>query len=179
MATKFQRPLKVIALNANGFRRQRYELRKQLQNLHVDVALFSETHLKPHERFFIPKYHFYRTGSYPDRKGGTAFAVRKVSHSYVDLPLLVSVEATGVCIHIGNIKVLLAAVYKSPCRAWNNADITKLLSFRRKSILAGALNAKHPFWNTAVANLSGEKLMDLFDLNNSKFQHHDIPLTIP
>jgi hypothetical protein len=33
--------------------RQRYELSKQLQDLHIDVALFSETHLKPHERFSI------------------------------------------------------------------------------------------------------------------------------
>jgi hypothetical protein len=33
--------------------RQRYELSKQLQALQVDVALFSETHLKPHERFLF------------------------------------------------------------------------------------------------------------------------------
>jgi hypothetical protein len=33
------------------------------------------------------------------------------------------------------------------------------------STLAGDLNAKHPFWNTAVSNLSSEKLLDLFDVN--------------
>jgi hypothetical protein len=53
MATRVHRPLKVIAFNANGIGRQRYELSKQLQDLHVDVALFSETHLKPHERFLF------------------------------------------------------------------------------------------------------------------------------
>jgi hypothetical protein len=37
-----------------------------------------------------------------------------------DLPPLVSVEATGVCIPIGNSEVLLAAVYKSPGRAWHH-----------------------------------------------------------
>jgi hypothetical protein len=67
---------------------------------------------------------------------------------YVDLPPLVSVEATGVCIPVGNSEVLLAAVYKSPGRAC--ADITELLSLRRKSILAGDVNAKHPFLNSAV-----------------------------
>jgi hypothetical protein len=36
---------KIIAFNANDIARQRYELSKQLQDLHVDVALFSETHL--------------------------------------------------------------------------------------------------------------------------------------
>jgi hypothetical protein len=68
------------------------------------------------------------------------------------------VETTGVCIPIGNIEVLLAAVYKSPGRIWSDTDIIELLSFRRKSILVGDLNAKNPFCNRAVSNPSGEKL---------------------
>jgi hypothetical protein len=61
--------------------------------------------------------------------------------------------------------VLLAAVYKCPGHAWRDADITDLLSFRPKSILAGDLNAKIPFWNSTVSNHSGEKLFNLFDVN--------------
>jgi hypothetical protein len=146
--------------------KQRYELSKQLQDLHVDVALLSETHLKPHDRFFISNYHFHRTDRHPGRKGGTAIAVRRgVPHSYVDVPHLVSIEATGVGIPIGNSEILLASVYKSLGQAWSDTDITELLSFRRKSILAGDLKAKDPFWNSAVSNPSGEKLMALFDLS--------------
>jgi hypothetical protein len=77
MAARGHRPLKVIAFNANDIWRQRYELSKQLQDLHVDVAMFSETHLKPHERFFIPNYHFYRTDRFPGRKN--------IPHKHVDL----------------------------------------------------------------------------------------------
>jgi hypothetical protein len=55
----------------------------------------------------------------------------------VDLPPLISVEATGVCIAIEKSQGLHAAVYKSPGRACSDSDITELLSFRRKSILAG------------------------------------------
>jgi hypothetical protein len=29
--------------------------------------------------------------------------------------------------------------------------------------LEGDLNSKHPFWNSAVSNPSGEKLLQLFD----------------
>jgi hypothetical protein len=47
MAARVHRPLKVIAFNANDIWRRSYELSKQLQDLHVDVALLSETHLKP------------------------------------------------------------------------------------------------------------------------------------
>jgi hypothetical protein len=115
---------------------------------------------------FISNYHFYRTDCHREREGGTAVAVRKgVSHSYVGIPKFVSVEATGVFIPIGNSEVLLASVYKSLGRAWSDADITELLNFRRKSVLAGNLNVKHPFWHSAVSNPSSEKLMALFNLN--------------
>jgi hypothetical protein len=140
------------------------------------VALFSETHLKPSERFFIPHFHFYRTDRDPGRKGGTAVEVRRgVPHNYVHLPLPVSVEATGVCIPLGNSEILLASVYKSPGRAWSDTDITELLSYRRRSILAGDLNAKHPFWNSAISKASCEKLMALFDLSEFEISAPQCP----
>jgi hypothetical protein len=123
------------------------------------VALFSGSRLKPHERFFIPNYHFYQTDHYPGRKYGTAIAVEKDPPQSCRPTTLVSIDATGVCIPIGNSEVLL------PRKAWSDANITELLSFRRKSILTGDLNATHPFWNCAVSKNSGEKLMNLFHLN--------------
>jgi hypothetical protein len=89
-----------------------------------------------------------------------------IPHSHVDLPPLNLLEATGVCIPIVSNKLLLAAVYKSPGKAWRDADTTELLKFRHKSVLAGDLNAKHPFWNSAVSNPSGKKLLDLFDTSD-------------
>jgi hypothetical protein len=76
----------------------------------------------------------------------------------MDLPPLVSIEATGICIPIANCEVLLAVVYKSQNHTWCDTDISELLGFRNKLILADDLNAKHPFWNSAVSNPSGEKL---------------------
>jgi exonuclease III len=142
MAARVHRPLKVIAFNANGIWRQHYEFCEQLQDLDIDVTLLSEAHLKPHERFFILNYHFCWTDYFQGRKGGTAISVRNgIPHNNVDWHPLVSIEATGVCIQIGNSEVLFAAVYKSPGHAWNDADITELSSFRHKSLLAGDLNA--------------------------------------
>jgi hypothetical protein len=156
MVTKVHRPLKVIAFNANYIGRQRYEPGKQLPDLKVDVCLFSETHLKPRERFPLPNYYFHQTDRFPGRKGGTAVAVRKgVPHTNVDLPPLASVEATGVCILFGNNVFFLAAFYKSPRRVWGEADITEILGFRNRSALASDLNAKNPCWNSAVSNPSG------------------------
>jgi hypothetical protein len=69
----------------------------------------SQRHI--HERFFIPNDHIYRIDRFPGRKGGTAVAVRKViPHNRVDLPPLISIEATRSCIPMENSDVLLAAV---------------------------------------------------------------------
>jgi hypothetical protein len=55
-------------------------------------------------------------------------------------------------------------------------DITELLIFRHKSILAGDLNAKHSFLNSAVSILSHEKLVDLFDLNEFEISAPQCPI---
>jgi hypothetical protein len=97
--------------------KQRYEFSKQLQAIHEDVALFSETHLRPHERSYISNYHFYRTDRHLGRKGRTTIAVRRdVPHIHGDLSSLVSVEATGVSIPTANSEEPLAS-YKSPGHA--------------------------------------------------------------
>jgi exonuclease III len=79
MATRLHRPIKVVAFNANGIGRQRYELSKQLQEQRIDVALLSETHLKSHKRFYVPNYQVYRTDRFPGTKGGTACELKKAS----------------------------------------------------------------------------------------------------
>jgi hypothetical protein len=100
--------------NANGITRQRYELSKQLQTRRIDVALLSKTRLKTQERFSIRNYHIYRNDRHLGAKGGSAVSVKKgVPYSYVDLPTLISIEATGVRITVGNKELLLAAVYRS------------------------------------------------------------------
>jgi hypothetical protein len=114
------------------------------------VAPLSDTRLKPRERFFILNNRFYGTGRFSGRK--SRCSETNIPHNRVDLPPLVSIEATRVCIPTGNSEMLLAAVYNSPGNAWIYADITELLSFRHKSLLAGDLNAKHSLRNRAVFN---------------------------
>jgi hypothetical protein len=103
MASRVHRPHEVIAFNVNGIERHSYELRKQLKYLHIDMAVFLETCLKPHERFYIPIYHFYQNDCHLGRKDGTAIAIRiGILHNHAGLPPLIPAEATGVCIPTGN-----------------------------------------------------------------------------
>jgi uncharacterized protein YlaI len=72
-------PFKVIAFNANGIWRRRYELSKQLQNLHIQMYLCSERDiLNPMKDHLIQiTTFFFRTDRFPGRKG--------VPHNHVDL----------------------------------------------------------------------------------------------
>jgi hypothetical protein len=45
-----------------------------------------------------------------------------ISHTCVNLPPLLSVEAIGVCIPTGYNEMFCAAVYKSPQRLWSDTD---------------------------------------------------------
>jgi hypothetical protein len=97
--------------------------------------------------FIEPNVHFYRTDRFPGRKGKP----------------------------IGNSEVLLAAVYKTPGRAWSDTDITELLSFRPKSIFTCDLNAKNQFSNIAVSNPSVDKLLHLIDVNDFEISAPQYP----
>jgi hypothetical protein len=86
--------------------------------------------------------------------------------------------ATGVCIPIGNSEVLLAALYKPRARSWSDADGIELLSFRNKSLLSSDLNAKNPVWNSQMQTFQVRNF-SIYLNTTSRFQHHNIPLTIP
>jgi hypothetical protein len=93
-------------------------------------------------RFCIPKYDIYRTDREDRHKDETAAAVEKpIPHTCFDLPPFLLVEATRVCIPIGNTEMYLSAAYKSPQRLWSHTGTTGLSGFRNKSVLACDLNA--------------------------------------
>jgi hypothetical protein len=76
-------------------------------------------------RFYIPNHHIYRNDRLDGNKGRIAVAVKKgIPHTYVDMPPLLSLEATGVSIPIGHTERLLASVYNSPLSARRDPDIT-------------------------------------------------------
>jgi hypothetical protein len=88
---------------------------------------------------------------------------KRIPHNVEDLFPLVSEE---VYLSTGNSQVIFGAVYKSPDHASSDADIIELLSLRIKSLLAKDLNAK--YFGIAVSKLSGEKILELLDINEFK-----------
>jgi hypothetical protein len=54
-------------------------------------------------------------------------------------------------------------------------EVTELLGFRNKFILAGDLHAKHPIWNGQVSDSSGLKLLELFVSSNFEISTPQCP----
>jgi hypothetical protein len=79
------------------------------------------------------------------------------------------------CIPTGDCEIIVAAVSKSPCGVRRNTDIAELLINGRKFISASDLNVKHAFWNGAVSNLSGEKLLDIFGVKEFEISPPQYP----
>jgi hypothetical protein len=178
--TCLHRPRKVRASNANGVGKQLFEVSKQLQGRHIDVVLPSETNLKPHEIYFIPNYHFYRTDLFPYLKRGTVvFVTKYIPHNHRDLPPLASTEVTEICVPVAKTEVLLTAVYKPPGRAWNDADVIKILNLRNNSLVAGDLKAKNSVWNSQFPSPSGQKLFTLLVKNHFQISASHIPTKYP
>jgi hypothetical protein len=72
-------------------------------------------------------------------------------------------------------EVLFAAIYKSPGHTWNASGITEIIGLRHKLLLAGNLNAKHPFWNSTVSNSSGAELLNLLHINEFEISAPHVP----
>jgi hypothetical protein len=89
MPTTVHRPPKIIVFNTKVNGRQAYKVRRQLQYYKIGVALFSEIHLKPNRKFYIPNYDFYlRLAMKIGAKAKLPLQLRKASLTFVSTYLL-------------------------------------------------------------------------------------------
>mgnify|MGYP003623267833 FL=1 len=169
------RPLKLLAFNADGIISQKYELCELIQSEKSDIILLNETHLKPHHRFNVPNFTTYRIDRLTqDGGGGTAILVKSgIPHQHFDLPPLISIEATAIQLQIGGKYTLIVSVYKQPRTALAVQDITELTTLADKVILAGDLNAKHANWNSYKNNQAGNIL------NTYITRHNNLDINAP
>jgi hypothetical protein len=79
VSAKNLRHLKIIVFNDNGIGRQVYEVRKQVEDFKIDVALFSDTYLKSHTMFYIPNCDFIALAVKKGTKAELPLQLRKAS----------------------------------------------------------------------------------------------------
>jgi Reverse transcriptase (RNA-dependent DNA polymerase)/Endonuclease-reverse transcriptase len=155
-------PLKIMFWNANGILNKTQELQALAIQLKLDIILISETKLIPRNCLKLTNYFTYRTDNprsvdNGNGHGGTAILIhRRIPHKQVCLKTTMS--TTSVIISSGSQQITISAAYKSPNQALDPLDLTKLTTGSDWFIAAGDFNAKHPLWNSRLANTAGKIL---------------------
>lgn len=156
--------LEIAYWNANGLVSKQNELREFAERYDLDAILVCETHLRAGDKPRLPNYRFYRNDRVGARGGGTAIFVRTSLDHYEDLtPPLQHLEATAIVVRTLSGRVRLVAAYNPPNRRLLEGDLTGVLDTDKGVVIAGDLNAKHPSWNSRVANANGRILRSFTD----------------
>jgi hypothetical protein len=145
----------------------------------VNICLLNETFLNPDQDFRLANFVCHST----DRTtagGGTAILVRRgiVDHS-MPVPGLTHLEATAIQVTIAGRPVKILAVYLSPSRPLNGADLTACFGGGLPVLIAGELNAKHVDGNSRMTTRRGKLLRDYADRNSCLIFEPEIPTTNP
>lgn len=159
--------LTVLNWNADGLAQKELEFKEFIREHQVDVALVTETHLKPAIAIRVPGYAIYRSDRLTGAKGGTAVIIkRSIDHQPIELPPPNTLETTGIQVTTRRGKLRLIAAYRPPTRAFDIADVENIFRTNESTLLAGDLNAKHQNWNCRTNNAAGNKLQRFADRNN-------------
>ena len=169
-----ERPVTIMAFNANGIEGQINELELLLHERNIDILLLNETHLKPKNKFRLQNYFIYINDRINGPMGGTAICVKKeIGHRIASIPNLHFVEITGIYLPIAhNTEIFIGSIYKPPSKLLTSHDLNIITTLSDRYLLAGDFNAKHKSWNCVVANPAGSKLL-------SYCRVHNIEITAP
>lgn len=153
--------LKIANWNATSVVNKKEELEDFLLSNNIDVALISETWLKPDLKFKLKKFHCYRSDRIT-HGGGVAIIIKKgIPHepakpeTSLNLEIIVYKIKTSPPFYIG-------AAYNPPQSHEHLAEeLTVFLRQYPNIVIGGDFNAKHSFWNCSTNNSSGNILRDL------------------
>jgi len=176
--TKFR----ILNFNANGIYQDRLTLQELLHSLDVDVALICETKVPVWFQWRVPGYKVYNTRGPNPPFGGTAVLVKaNITHALVDIPRLISLQATAIKIELEGFETVIGALYQSPSKPLEGNDFDTIigLSLIGKFIFGGDLNSKHRLWNSRLTNTRGRRLLEHADRNNYSISAPDSPTHYP
>lgn len=160
--------LNLLLWNARGVLGKRLELSEFLSQREIDIAVLTETFLKPGTNFNLPGFTFIRFDRTHSGGGGVALAIKKnIKFNTQPFYQTSIIESLGIEVEtdVGWIQIIAAYCPKQcydgngMARKFKN-DLAKLTRSRRKFIIACDLNAKHEAWNNCRRNRNGCLLAD-------------------
>lgn len=161
-------PLRVVNWNGRSIQNKQLEFFDFLQSHNIDVAVVTETWLRPNISFLHPNYCCIRfdrgTNNDADRGGGVLIAIRR-EIGFQELRTKSKViETVGISIPFGEHKLNIIAAYFPGSRRgsdWSSfrQDIRALSNHTDPFLIVGDFNARHNQWNCATNNRAGNLLL--------------------
>lgn len=174
--------LKIIHWNANGITHKINELKALIAKLKINIILLSETRISQKTKLKIPNFFTYRTDNPPKRgsppSGGTAILVHRNIIHQQEL-IKTSLQSTSIKIKLGDIELLVSAIYKPPSLKLSPNDLNLLTNHSQWFIAAGDYNAKNALWHSRTGNAAGNILFHHVSQNDYNIIGPDTPTHFP
>lgn len=160
----------ILQWNCRSLNANKNALSRLLQNYKVDIALLSETWLKPGKTPpRIKNYNIVHTDR-NDGYGGSAILIRKsvpyseitITHQLQDI-----IQISCIKTKLLNKECAILSMYTKPKHKlssifWNNI----INQCNNEILMGGDLNSHHLTWGSASTDKEGENLINAIDLNN-------------
>lgn len=178
--------LSIICWNSQGIRNKIVEFLHFLNQNNIDIALISESWLKPEHTMLLPGYKTYRNDRIGRNGGGVVIAVREnVPHSL--LPCLNTKAIESISVEIRGTRsflTLIAAYFPGTSLTKDKmnqyrTDLKILTSRKNSYLICGDLNAKHRSWNCTRANQAGTILFNEMCMRDFIIQFPPSPTYFP
>lgn len=185
MANNIQN-LKILYWNCQSIYCKFIETFEFLTDNDIDVALFSETWLKPKHSLYHPNYKIYRVDRIEHEHGGIAIAIKNnIKHTYLPSFNTEKIESAGISIDTLNGHITLVSVYfpgtKHPTADLPifKKDLDILTNIKNSYFICGDFNAKHRYWNCLRANTAGNILYSEMTRKHFVIHHPFTPTNFP
>jgi len=180
--------LKVLIWNAQSVGNKRVELFDFLTRENIDVALITETWLKPQSSFFHRDFNCIRSDRVDGNHGGVAIVIRKdIEYKRLVQIKTSIIENVGISLNLdGRVFNIFSAYFPGSSNSADlenfKRDINLLTSQSGSFLVGGDLNAKHRSWNASSENTAGRILFS--QMSNSPFiiihpnepTHYPVPI---
>lgn len=134
MQSSTSRTYKILFWNENTISNKIKEFHHQLEEEDIDIALISETNLKPGKRFNVQKWGH---GCFSEEN------MKIIPHEPAPTSLLQNLEHTGILFNTKEGNINIYAVYLPPGTDLPEQDFDQLLVSNTPTILVGDINGKH------------------------------------
>ncbi|KXJ72203.1 hypothetical protein RP20_CCG018649 [Aedes albopictus] len=180
--------LRVVNWNGRSVHSKQLEFFDFVQQRNIDVAVVTETWLRPNISFLHPDFACVRLDRPPSdevgRGGGVLIAVRKgLSFKQINISTK-TIETTGIVISTGVNQICIVAAYfpgGRRCSDWTQfrRDIRTMTNHDVPFFITGDLNARHRYWNCAKSNKAGNILFQEAAQTGLNIHFPDSPTFVP